>query len=92
MAGILLAKLWRGRPASFVRSDGELFIVSVDGEERTISREVWRLLPEQEFGKQDRIPPRHHHVERSEHGEPKAGVAEEAVVWARTAEHGGILG
>ena len=37
--GILLAKLLDGHPASFVRSEGKLLIVSVNGQERPISRE-----------------------------------------------------
>ena len=47
MTGIFLAKLWDGQVASFVRSDGELLIVSVAGRERKISRDAWRRLPEQ---------------------------------------------
>lgn len=55
MAGILLAKLLDGELASFVRSDGELFVVSVSGRERTISRDAWRLLPEQQVQARDRV-------------------------------------
>jgi hypothetical protein len=55
VAGILLAKLLDGHLASFVRSEGECFIVSVNGHERTISRDAWRLLPEQQAGAQDRF-------------------------------------
>ena len=47
MASILLAKLWNGQVASFLRADGEFLIVSVAGEERKIPRDVWRQLPEQ---------------------------------------------
>lgn len=65
MAGILLAKIWDGDFASFVRSDGENFVVSVNGRERTISRDVWRLLPEQPAQEQDRVHHLHHlHVRR----------------------------
>ena len=63
VAGILLAKLLDGQLACFVRAEGELFVVSVSGEERTVSREVWRLLPEQQAGQQDRV----HHLHRQCH-------------------------
>lgn len=55
MVGILLAKLLDGQPACFVRSEGELFVVSVNGEERTISRDAWRLLPEQPAKERDGV-------------------------------------
>jgi len=61
VAAILLAKLLDGHLASFVRSEGDFFIVSVNGQERTISRDAWRLLPEQETGAQDRVHHLHHH-------------------------------
>ena len=60
MAAILLAKLLDEHLASFVRSEGDFFIVSVNGQERTISRDAWRLLPEQEAGAQDRVHHLHH--------------------------------
>ena len=63
MAGILLSKLLDGYFASFVRSEGELFIVSVNGQERTISRDAWRLLPEQPAGAHERVHHLHHHRE-----------------------------
>lgn len=65
MAGILLAKFLDGDLASFVRSEGEFFVVSVNGEERTISREIWRLLPEQQIREQDRV---HHPDHRRDRG------------------------
>ena len=55
MVGILLAKLLDGQPACFVRSEGEFFIVSVNGQERTISRDAWRLLPEQPARERDGV-------------------------------------
>jgi hypothetical protein len=67
VAGILLAKFLEGHLASFVRSEGELFIVSVNGQERTISRDAWRLLPEQQAGAQDRVHHPHHRREVSRH-------------------------
>jgi hypothetical protein len=65
MAGIFSAKLWNGQVASFVRSDGELLIVSVAGQERTISRDMWRQLPEQ-----------HDRVQHREHGHGRQGPAD----------------
>ena len=56
MAGILLAKLLEGQPALFVRLEGEAFIVSVNGQERAVSRDVWRLLPELEGERQPHHP------------------------------------
>ena len=47
LAGVLLGKVLDGRLASFVRADGELFVISVDGQEKTVSRDLWRGLPEQ---------------------------------------------
>ena len=64
MAGILLAKVLEGRLAFFVRSEGEVFIVSVDGEEREVSREVWKMLPEQEVQEKDRVYHFHHRPKR----------------------------
>jgi hypothetical protein len=64
MAGIFLAKLWNGQVASFVRSDGDLLVVSVAGQERKISRDVWRQLPEQ-----------HGSARRREHGHGQQGPA-----------------
>jgi hypothetical protein len=58
VAGILLSKLLDGHLACFVRSEGELFIVRVNGQERTISRDAWRLLPEQQVQTRDRV----HHI------------------------------
>lgn len=55
MVGILLAKLLDGQSACFVRSEGELFVVSVNGGERTISRDAWRQLPEQPAKKRDGV-------------------------------------
>jgi hypothetical protein len=46
-------------------SEGEFFIVSVNGQELTISPDVWRLLPEQQAQEQDRV---HHHRRHREHG------------------------
>jgi hypothetical protein len=64
VAEILLAKLLDGHRASFVRSEGELFVVSVSGQERTISRKAWRLLPEQ----QERVEHLNDRRGRREHG------------------------
>ena len=49
---VLLAKLLEGQPASFVRLEGDSFIVSVNGHERLVSRDVWRSLPELEGQRQ----------------------------------------
>ena len=68
VTGILLAKLLDGQLASFVRSEGELFIVRVNGEERAISREDWRLLPEQEVQEKDRV----HYLDQH-HGSRRRG-------------------
>lgn len=54
MAEILLGKLLDGQRASFVRLEGELFVVNVSGQERTISRDIWRSLPEQQVCAEDR--------------------------------------
>jgi len=64
VAGILLAKLLDGHFASFVRAEGDFFVVNVNGQERTISRDAWRLLPEKQVQEQDRI----HHLHRRGHG------------------------
>jgi hypothetical protein len=61
VVGILLAKLLDGQAARFVRSEGELFVVSVNGQERTISRDAWRLLPEQPAQERDRVRHSGHH-------------------------------
>ena len=55
MAEILLRKLINGQPASFLRAEGEAFIVSIDGHEVAISREVWRTLPEQKLEEKEHI-------------------------------------
>ena len=52
MAAILLAKLLEGQAASFVRLEGDTFIVTVNGQERSVSRDVWRSLPELEGQRQ----------------------------------------
>jgi len=52
VAEILLGKLLEGHRASFVRSEGEFFVVNVSGQERTISRDAWRSLPEQQVAEQ----------------------------------------
>lgn len=64
MAGIFLAKLWDGEVASFVRSDGEFLIVSVEGRERKISRDLWHQLAEQH----DRVLCREHGHEPADPG------------------------
>jgi hypothetical protein len=56
-----LAKLLDGQAACFVRSEGELFVVSVNGQERTISRDAWRLLPEQPAQERERVRHPGHH-------------------------------
>jgi hypothetical protein len=61
VVGVLLAKLLDGHLASFVRSEGEVFIVNVNGQERTISRDVWRLLPEQQAPEHGRVHLLHDH-------------------------------
>ena len=62
MAGILLGKILDGHLARFVRAEGEFFIVSVEGEERTVSRELWKGLPEQQVQEKDRVD--HHRRHR----------------------------
>lgn len=52
VTGVLLAKLLGAQPASFVRLEDDAFIVSVDGQEQSVSREVWRSLPELEGERQ----------------------------------------
>jgi len=59
LAAILLGKVLDGHLASFVRADGDVFIVSVDGQERTVSRELWRGLPDQKVQERDRV----HHLD-----------------------------
>jgi hypothetical protein len=61
MVGILGAQLLDGQPASFRRSESELFVVSVNGQERTISRDAWRLLPEPPAQERDRVRHFGHH-------------------------------
>jgi hypothetical protein len=61
VAEILLAKHLNGELASFFRSDDELFVVNVNGQERTISRDAWRLLPEQQIEAKDRVHYLDHH-------------------------------
>jgi hypothetical protein len=68
LAEILLAKLLDGHRASFVRSEGELFVVNVSGHERTISRDAWRLLPEQQARAEDRLGHRDDRHRRREYG------------------------
>jgi hypothetical protein len=43
---LFLAKELNGEVATFLRFDGETFIVQVNGVERSIPRDVWRELPE----------------------------------------------
>jgi hypothetical protein len=62
----LEAKRLDGHLASFLRAEGELFIVSVNGTERMISQGVWRLLPEQEVPEPDLL----HHLQ---HGRGRDG-------------------
>jgi hypothetical protein len=54
VAGILLKKLLDGDLASFVRSEGDLFIVAINDQERAVSRDTWRSLPEQQVQESDR--------------------------------------
>jgi hypothetical protein len=61
VTGVLLGKVLDGDLASFVRSEGELFIVSVKGQERAVSREAWRSRPEQQIREKDRVHHLHHH-------------------------------
>jgi hypothetical protein len=58
-AGVLLAKLLDGQPASFVRLECNCFIVSVNGQERLVSRDVWRTLPELKAQRQGHHPHPH---------------------------------
>ena len=58
MAPVLLNRLVDGRPASFARSDGGSFFVSMNGHERAVSRDLWRSLPELEAAERDLA----HHV------------------------------
>jgi hypothetical protein len=67
VVGVLLAKFFNGQVASFVRSEGELFVINVNGEEQTMSREIWRQLPEQRVQEKDRIDLDHHR----RHSEPR---------------------
>jgi hypothetical protein len=43
---LFLAKELDGAVATFLRFDGEEFIVQVNGVERSIPRDVWQTLPE----------------------------------------------
>ena len=61
LAGVLLGKVLDGRLASFVRADGELFVISVDGQEKTVSRDLWRGLPEQQVADRDCVHHLGHH-------------------------------
>jgi hypothetical protein len=61
VAGILLKKLLDGDLASFVRSEGDLFIVTINGQERAVSRDMWRLLPEQHVQETESARHRHGH-------------------------------
>jgi hypothetical protein len=61
LADVLLSKVLDGRLASFVRAEGEFFIVSVDGQERAVSRDLWRRLSEQQVGEVDRFHHLDHH-------------------------------
>jgi hypothetical protein len=65
LAGVLLGKVLDGRLASFVRAEGEVFIVSVDGQEKTVSRDFWRGLPEQRVEEGDRVHHLGHHRRHS---------------------------
>ncbi len=55
MVELLPGKFLNGHRASFVRSEGELFVVNVSGRERTISRDSWRSLHEQDVHAKDRV-------------------------------------
>jgi hypothetical protein len=68
VAEILLGKLLDGHRASFVRSEGEFFIVTVGGQERTISRDAWRSLPEQQVRAEDRAEYLDNHHRRGHGG------------------------
>jgi len=61
LAGILLGKVLDGQLACFVRAEGEFFIVSVDGQEQAVSRDLWRGLPEQQVREEDRVHHLDHH-------------------------------
>ena len=61
LASVLLGKVLGGQLACFVRAEGEFFIVSVDGQEQTVSRDLWRGLPEQLVQERDRIHHLDHH-------------------------------
>jgi hypothetical protein len=56
VAAVLLNKFLDGRSTSFARCGGS-FVVSVNGQERTVSRDLWRSLPELEAAERD---PAHH--------------------------------
>jgi hypothetical protein len=64
LAAILLGKVLDGHLASFVRADGDVFIVSVDGQKQAVSRDLWRGLPEQQVQEKDRV---HHFDDHRRH-------------------------
>ena len=43
---VFSAKELDGDVAMFLRFDGDKFIVDVNGEERTVAREIWLKLPD----------------------------------------------
>jgi hypothetical protein len=58
---MLLPKIMDGDLVSFVRAEGGFFVVQLNGRERAISREAWRLLPEQVPHEQDGVYQLHHY-------------------------------
>jgi hypothetical protein len=46
VSDIAQVKMLDGRPATFLRFDGpDRYVVEIDGEDRTITRDEWRGLP-----------------------------------------------
>jgi hypothetical protein len=63
MSHLFLAKMLDGHAATFVRFEGaDKFVIEVNGAERTISRDIWRLLPDSGPSERDRL---HYDPDRS---------------------------
>jgi hypothetical protein len=62
MSSPFLPKLLDGKEATFLRLEGsDQFVVEVEGEERMVSRDEWRSLPDQTPTKRDRVYHLDHH-------------------------------
>jgi hypothetical protein len=58
MSDLFVIKQLDGYPATFLRFAGpELFVIEINGAERTVSREFWQSLPKREDASDTISPP-----------------------------------